>query len=102
MTESTQLNTTKLLFLVVGAVLLVSLLSMGGGFMGAGGFMGGWMFLWPILILGGFAWLLFGFQNRPEPPATDTAMTELRDRYARGEISEDEFEKRRQTLRLQK
>lgn len=101
MTESTHQSTTKFLVPIIGAVVLVSLFWMGGGFMGAGGMMGAGMFLWPILLFGGLAWFLVSFQNRADPRAPDTAMTELRDRYARGEISEEEFEQRRQKLRLQ-
>lgn len=34
----------------------------------------------------------------PQPPAEDRAMSTLRERYARGEIDADEFERRKRDL----
>ncbi|MFB6086632.1 MAG: SHOCT domain-containing protein [Halodesulfurarchaeum sp.] len=100
MSESGQLNSTKILVLLIGGILLIPLVSMGGGFMGAGGMMGGGMFLWPILFLGVIAWHFYRSRTRTGSGSQKTALTELRERYARGDISEEEFEKRRETLQL--
>lgn len=71
---------------------------MGGGYAGGmgGGFFGGGMLLWPLLLIGLLLALVYGVGQRDE--ATDRALTELRARYARGELSDDEFESRRATL----
>ncbi len=37
-------------------------------------------------------------QSRPAPPHRDTALDILRERYARGEISREEFEQRKRDL----
>jgi putative membrane protein len=98
MSGSWQDDTTKLLVLLVGGIVLISLLSMGGGFLGAGGMMGGGMLLWPLLLLGVFVWFLTAAQNRDGSRPRRTAMDELRERFARGDISEEEFERRKETL----
>jgi putative membrane protein len=71
---------------------------MGGGYAGGmgGGFLGGGMLLWPLLLIGLLLALVYGVGQRDE--GTDRAVTELRARYARGELSDDEFESRRATL----
>ena len=52
------------------------------------------------LILLGIRWLLRQSANdrRDLPPAEDTALALLRQRYARGEIDAAEFEERKRTL----
>lgn len=81
---------------------------MGGGSgwgMGPGLF-GGWgMLLWPLLLLGLIAVLVYALSDRDagaEDGQTgregDRALAALRERYARGELSEEEFEQRRRTL----
>ncbi|UHQ95160.1 SHOCT domain-containing protein [Haloterrigena alkaliphila] len=78
-----------------------------GGGMGGWGAFGGWMFLWPIVLLGLLALLIVwaGSRRRGDridrtdrADRPDRALEELRERYARGEISEDEFERRRRNL----
>lgn len=69
--------------------------------MGGGGF--GLGFLWPLLLLGGFVALVYwlvgnGGRTVREVTGSDQALDFLRERYARGEITEDEFEQRRQRL----
>ncbi len=79
----------------------------GGGGWGMGtGLFGGWgMLLWPLLLLGLVAVLVYALGNRGGGTTDgrtardrDQAMAKLRERYARGELSEEEFEHRRRTL----
>ena len=61
----------------------------------------GWVLMWlvPILVLVGFGYLLYmlvGSNNKSHDPR---AMDELRTAYARGNLSDEEFEKRRDRLR---
>lgn len=72
-----------------------------GGSMGGWGAFSGWMFL---LLLGLLALLVIwaGSRRRDDrPDRSDRALEELRGRYARGELSEEEFERRRHNLRPQ-
>lgn len=73
-------------------------------------FMGGWggMFLGPlfmILILGFFIYLIvvlvqkMSGEGRSATPREKSAFDILQERFARGEIDADEFEKRRAVLR---
>jgi putative membrane protein len=107
-------NTNRLIVLALIAVTILVFLPalfMGGGMMGYGGPMMGWMYGtnapgWMLLVglisqllmvalvvgLGYFAYkALTGTQ-------TDTAMEELRTVFARGDIDEDEFERRKERL----
>ncbi|MFC6756704.1 MULTISPECIES: SHOCT domain-containing protein [Haloarcula] len=74
------------------------------GWMGTHGGMGwgmGWgaWFLWPaLLLLGGVAAYALLRQANGGTAGSDDAMSALRERYARGDIDEEEFEQRRQTL----
>lgn len=94
----------------VGSVLLIAFTGVataqhGGGMGGTGG-MGGfgwWPFLWALILLSVVLVIGYGVYARGRPPAdertrTDTALSTLRSRYARGEISEEEFEERRRRL----
>jgi len=66
-----------------------------GGMWGMGWW--GW-FLWPALILLG-SFVAYSLLRRSgDGGESDRALTALRERYARGEIDEEEFERRRQTL----
>lgn len=110
-TDDTRLGT--ILLLILGAVIVLPMLTMGmgfGGMMGHGGMMGqygttgGWWslagmfvpltFLF-VLLGGGYLVLQAGTDSRA---ARDPAMEELRRAYARGELSDEEFEKRRRRL----
>nr|WP_090623249.1 SHOCT domain-containing protein [Natrinema salaciae] len=74
----------------------------GGGPMGGWGGFGGWMFLWPILLFGLVALIavwVAGLRRVARTDRPDHALEELRERYARGDLSEDEFERRRRKLR---
>ncbi|WP_248517818.1 SHOCT domain-containing protein [Salinarchaeum laminariae] len=101
---------------VVTAVLLVPVLlmlvtvpmmgGMGGGHMMAdGGWQGsdaGWagLGMWVVMLalVGGIGYVLFGAVRRTTTDASDPAIEELRVAYARGELSEGEFEERRERL----
>jgi putative membrane protein len=80
---------------------------MGGGH--ASGIEGGmaglgwWPIIWSLILLSvvfvvGYAVYTRGRTQVSEHPQTDTALSTLRSRYARGEISEEEFEERRHRL----
>lgn len=74
-----------------------------GGMMGGSGgwgFFGGGMFLWPLLLLGLLALLVYGLADGETntSSSSDEAMAELRRRYARGELSDEEFDRRKRTL----
>jgi putative membrane protein len=53
-----------------------------------------------LLVVLGVRWLVRNSSNdrSPQPPAEDSALTTLRERYARGEIDATEFEERKRTL----
>ncbi|WP_435069792.1 SHOCT domain-containing protein [Haloplanus sp. C73] len=113
MVSSNQLDTTTLLLLVLGAFIILPLLMMGigfGGMMGYGGMMGqygstgGW---WPfagmlipltfVLVLLGGGYLIFRRANDTQT-SHNPAMEELRQAYARGNLTDEEFEARRARL----
>jgi putative membrane protein len=82
--------------------------SYGGGMMGGGwggmgglggfGMLGGGMFLWPLLLIGLILLFVYGTNRQESASEPDTALAELRERYARGELSDEEFENRRSSL----
>ena len=93
------------------AVAARPVLAHGGGMMGGGAYGGSWGgaggfglgFLWPLLLLGGVAAVIYwaaGNRGRAvgDLGGSDTALETLRERYARGEVTEEEFEQRRQRL----
>jgi len=69
---------------------------------GHGIFGGLMMVIFWALIIGLIFLAVRGFSNRPDTGTGQTAMDILRDRYARGEIDEDEFEQRRAKLESRK
>lgn len=73
---------------------------LGGGGMGTWGT--GFGILWPLLWLVGLVVILvivgYVILRRHERGGSDRAVGELRQRYARGEIDADEFERRRRQL----
>ncbi|RDZ56220.1 hypothetical protein C5B91_19245 [Haloferax sp. Atlit-10N] len=73
---------------------------MGGGWGGMGGLglFGGGMFLWPLLLVGLVLLLVYGTTREEQTSKTNTPLAELRERYARGELSDEEFETRRSSL----
>jgi len=76
----------------------------GGGTMGGGGWglFGGTMgllgVLWMGLLLAVPAYLVYLLVTRDADDDGDEPLTILRERYARGELSEEEFEQRRARL----
>ncbi len=64
----------------------------------------GWMWLWPLLIIGAIIACVaiiggWGRQNRfVQDGATSDGLRILKTRYAKGEISQEEFERMRQIL----
>ena len=70
----------------------------------SGSGMWGWGLLWMVLfwglVIAGIAWLVHVAIDRPERGReADTARTVLDERLARGELSVEEYERRRETLR---
>ncbi|WP_007027259.1 SHOCT domain-containing protein [Saccharomonospora iraqiensis] len=66
--------------------------------------MGGWMWIWPVLILIGLAVLattavLWTRGRGPSGDDRGTARRILDERFARGEIDEEEYRRRRDDLR---
>ncbi|XAS67008.1 SHOCT domain-containing protein [Micrococcaceae bacterium Sec5.7] len=66
-----------------------------------------WMLIWPILVIVGLALAAFvtirlarggGRSIGGQPDTFDTARRILNERYARGEIDDEEYRKRRDTL----
>ncbi|MUV85277.1 SHOCT domain-containing protein [Natronomonas sp. CBA1123] len=112
MSSSNRLDTTTIVLLIIGAIIALPLLTMGmgfGGMMGYGGMMeyggtGGW---WPfvgmlvplifLLILLGGGYLVFRRMSEAQA-SRDPAMEELRTAYARGNLTDEEFEARRDRL----
>lgn len=104
----------RLVVVVLGAILLLPLLLMAlampmMGMMGglwSGGMMGGYSPFWGVgmmlvwlLVLVGIGYALYrAFVGGTRGP-TDPAMEELRVAYARGELTDEEFEQRRERLR---
>ncbi|RQH01768.1 SHOCT domain-containing protein [Natrarchaeobius oligotrophus] len=78
----------------------------GGGHMWNGGTWdaagGGWMWLLtgivPLVVALAIGYLLYSALQQPDAGRTDPAIEELRTAYARGELSDEEFEKRRERL----
>ncbi len=105
-------DAATLVLLLLGALLLVPLLMMGvgiGGMVGYGGMMGTWggNGWWPLVgllvpvlvvlvVLGGGYLIVRGLSRGRQ--SRDPAVEELRLAYARGDISEEEFESRRKRL----
>lgn len=110
----------RLVVIVVAVVILLPVLMMalfmplmwgmggwGGGMMGdwSGTTMGGWgvvngvmMLAW-LLVLLGVGYLAYRGFLQPATETTDAALEELRMQYARGELTDEEFEERQERLR---
>ncbi|QOS13714.1 DUF2078 family protein (plasmid) [Haloferax gibbonsii] len=72
---------------------------MGGGWGLFGGGMGLWGLLWMGLLLAVPLYLVFALGKRRETKPDERPLSVLRTRYARGELSDDEFERRRERLK---
>lgn len=75
---------------------------LGGGMMdGSWGMFGGWGFLWVLLLIGAAVLVISALSRSNQTQNSDQpgrAQDVLRKRYARGELSDEEFEKRRRKL----
>ncbi|MDQ2051712.1 SHOCT domain-containing protein [Natronolimnohabitans sp. A-GB9] len=102
MSSTSQTEKTILVILALAALLVIPVFTMGGGMMSTGwDIFGGGMFVWPLLVLGLIALALYWARSQPEDSNAeqpDPARAELRERYARGEIDDEEFENRLQML----
>ena len=77
--------------------------SYGGGTMGGGGglfggAMGLWGLLWMGLLIAIPLYLVVALARRDGDRSDERPLWVLRERYARGELSDDEFERRRERL----
>jgi putative membrane protein len=112
MARTDETDVVRLAILVLAAFVLLPLLAMAlfvpmmgmTGWMGtdhmAGTGSGVWLLmpLFWILVLGGLGYLAYRAVSG-EGDGQDRAMEELRQAYARGELSSEEFEERREKLR---
>ncbi|WP_435095440.1 SHOCT domain-containing protein [Halorubrum sp. N11] len=77
--------------------------SYGGGMMGGWGLFGGAMGLWGLLWMGLLIaipiYLANALLNRGSGGNDEQSLSVLRERYARGEISDDEFDRQRNRLK---
>ncbi|MFD1587933.1 SHOCT domain-containing protein [Halorientalis brevis] len=117
-TETTDGRLVTIVLVVLGALIALPLLFMGFGMMGGGPMMGGWghgmwgdggavpgwlvlawlgMRLAFLAALIGGAYLLYRTLSG-NSESTDRAMEELRVAYARGDLSDEEYEQRREAL----
>lgn len=72
---------------------------MGGGSWGLfGGTMGLWGLLWMGLLVAVPVYLVYTVVWRDRDGGTDSPRAVLRERYARGELSDEEFDRRRERL----
>jgi putative membrane protein len=72
---------------------------MGGGNWGLfGGAMGLWGLLWMGLLVGVPLYLVYSLLDRGSGGTDERPLSVLRDRYARGELSDEEFETRRENI----
>jgi putative membrane protein len=70
----------------------------GGGWGLLGGTMGLWGILWMGLLLAVPIFLVYAFVTRDSAGRENRPLAVLRERYARGELSDEEFEQRRTQL----
>jgi putative membrane protein len=65
-------------------------------------FFGGWMFIIWVLIIGLIIWGVIGLTRRgasvADKPEKNAPLDTVRERYARGEISKEEFEQIKKDL----
>nr|WP_321164391.1 SHOCT domain-containing protein [Halolamina sediminis] len=71
---------------------------MGGGWGLFGAGMGLWGLLWMALLLGVPLYAVYTILDRDSSGSEERSLSVLRERYARGELSDEEFERRRQEL----
>lgn len=114
---ATENDTLRVLLGVVAVIVLVPVLMMlfmmpmmglwGWGHMADGGMWGagGGTWLWPIVwlvglaVIAGLGYLFYRSVGRSADDVSDPAIEELRTAYARGDLTDDEFEERRERLK---
>lgn len=113
MSSSNQFDAVTALLLILGVLIILPLLTMGmafGGMMG-GGMMGsyggygisplwgfGMLLVW-VVVLGGGGYLAYRLMSNRQNAGADPALEQLRLEYARGNVSEEEFNERQERLR---
>lgn len=105
---------THTLLVIVAVIVLLPVLMMAvmmpmmGGLTDSGMWGGGgigrtwmWLLMWLVvlLVIGGIGYLLYTSVRQSGASASDPAIEELRVAYARGDLSEEEFERRHERLR---
>ena len=113
-------NVSTIALLVLALVMLVPLVGMvamtpiiglwGGEHMWNGGMRNGagtpwlWLVMWlaVLAVVAGGGYLLYRAVGRSEGESADPALEELRLAYARGELTDEEFEQRRERLEREK
>ena len=113
---STNESLSRTILIVIAVILLLPVLMMvfmmpmtglwGWGYMWNGGMWDGtgttWMWLLtmiiPLLVILGAGYFLYRTLRHHDKQRTDPAVEELRSAYARGELSDEEFEERRERL----
>ncbi|MDF9748140.1 SHOCT domain-containing protein [Natrinema salsiterrestre] len=116
MSSLNQIDTTTIVFLILGVIIVLPILTMGmgfGGMMGYGGMMGGYGTTsgwWPLvgmlvqlvflLVLLGGGYLVF--HRVTESQSSRNPAMEVRTAYARGDLSDEEFEERCANLSREK
>lgn len=73
-----------------------------GAWTGTGAWLILLMMIVPLLILAGLGYVIYRSTVSSPEQQTDGALEELRRAYARGDISDEEFERRREKLRKNK
>lgn len=106
----------RTVLIIIAAILLIPFLMMvfmmpimgiwGWGHMWNGGMWNGtgatwmWLVMWLVMlaIVGGLGYFIYRAIRRHPERETDTALEEVRVAYARGDLSDEEFEERRERL----
>jgi putative membrane protein len=100
----TAILTVPLLVAATGTVAAHGGGSYGGGMMSGGGWglfggaMGLWGLLWMGLLIAVPLYLVYALLNRGSGENEAQSLSVLRERYARGELSDDEFDRQRKQL----
>jgi putative membrane protein len=71
---------------------------MGGGWGLFGGTMGLWGLLWMGLLIAVPLYIVYALLDQDSGGNDERSLSVLRERYARGELSDDEFDRRRKQL----
>lgn len=110
-TQNTDHSLLRIVAIVLGVIVLLPLVMMAfmmpmmgmmGGMGGMGGVLPTWgvgmMLVWLVVLLGVLYLVYRGLASRADTRPGDAAIEELRVAYARGELTDEEFEQRRTRL----